>query len=177
MSATLIHLIAKRIVMKKSCLAIGILAFWVLAMNSCSKSHPDSVPASTVAEKTIDTNEANKKLVLDFYQEMFGDKDIAAVDKYMLPTYIQHNPHVADGAEAFKKAAEGWFKGQPKTKIDVQHIAADGDLVFIHLKNKNPDGSLKSTIDIFRIENGKIAEHWDVHEDVPKESANPHPMF
>ncbi|MDR2272911.1 MAG: ester cyclase [Sphingobacterium sp.] len=125
----------------------------------------------------LDINKENKRIVLDFYQQMFGDKDLSAIDKYIAPQYIQHNPAVADGAAAFKAAAAKWFEGQPKTKIDVQHIASDGDLVFIHLKNKNPDGSLKSTIDIFRLENGKIVEHWDAQQDVPKESANGHPMF
>ena len=98
----------------------------------------------------LDINKENKRIVLDFYQQMFGDKDLSAVDKYIAPEYIQHNPQVADGAAAFKAAAAKWFEGQPKTTIDVQHIASDGDLVFIHLRNKNPDGSLKSTIDIFR---------------------------
>lgn len=121
--------------------------------------------------------ETNKKLVLAFYQKMFGDKDLSAVDEYIVSDYIQHNPTVADGAEAFKEAAKKWFAGQPKTKIDVQHIGADGDFVFIHLKNKNPDGSLKSTMDIFRIENNKIVEHWDVNQDVPANAANDHPMF
>ncbi|WP_413532118.1 ester cyclase [Empedobacter brevis] len=121
--------------------------------------------------------ESNKKVVLDFYQQMFGDKDLTAVDKYIATEYIQHNPEVADGAAAFKKAAESWFKGAPKTKIDVQHIAAEGDLVFLHVKDINPDGSLKSVIDIFRLKDGKIVEHWDVQQDVPKEAANEHPMF
>ncbi|MDM1293071.1 ester cyclase [Sphingobacterium sp. N143] len=125
----------------------------------------------------LDLNKENKRIVLDFYQQLFGDKDLKAIDKYVAPDYIQHNPTVADGAAAFKLAAAKWFEGQPKTKIDVQHIASDGDLVFIHLKNKNPDGSLKSTIDIFRLEEGKIVEHWDVQQDVPEESANKHPMF
>ncbi|QES88252.1 nuclear transport factor 2 family protein [Rhizosphaericola mali] len=134
------------------------------------------------SQKTTDKNylselKHNKEVVLAFYQQVFGDKDLSHLDKYLLPTYIQHNPHVADGAAAFEKAASGWLKGAPKTKIDVQHIAADGDLVFIHLKNKLPGGKLQSTIDIFRMENGKIAEHWDVHELVPDSSANPHPMF
>ncbi|WP_370895489.1 nuclear transport factor 2 family protein [Chryseobacterium gossypii] len=78
--------------------------------------------------------EQNKKIVIDFYQQMFGDKDISAVDKYIAPDYIQHNPNVADGAEAFKKTAAKWFEGKPKTKVDIQHIAAEGDLVFIHIK-------------------------------------------
>ncbi|WP_314241223.1 ester cyclase [Empedobacter tilapiae] len=121
--------------------------------------------------------ESNKEIVLKFYQQMFGDKDLRAVDKYIAPEYIQHNPTVADGSAAFKKAAEVWFKDAPKNKIDVQHIAAEGDLVFLHIKDTNLDGSLKSVIDIFRLKDGKIVEHWDVQQDVPKESANQHPMF
>lgn len=99
---------------------------------------------------------------------MFGDKDISAVDQYITPKYIQHNPNVADGSEALKKAAVKWFEGKPKTKIDVQHIAAEGDLVFLHIKDTRTDGGLKSTIDIFRLKDGKILEHWDVHQDVPE---------
>ncbi|PZP51604.1 MAG: hypothetical protein DI598_02825 [Pseudopedobacter saltans] len=133
--------------------------------------------ANSFAKSPKDSLAYNKKLVLDFYQKVFGDKDLSVVDQYLLPTYIQHNPHVADGALAFKNAAKEWFVNAPKTKIDVQHIAAEGNLVFIHLKNKLPYGKLQSVIDIFRIENGKIAEHWDVHELVPEKSANNHPMF
>lgn len=121
--------------------------------------------------------ETNKKIVRDFYQQMFGDKDLTAVDRYIAPEYIQHNPTVPDGAEPFKEAAKGWFEGAPKTKVDIQRIAAEGDLVFIHVKNINPDGSLQSVIDIFRLDNGKIIEHWDVMQDVPKDAANAHPMF
>ncbi|MDR6466141.1 ester cyclase [Chryseobacterium sediminis] len=125
----------------------------------------------------IEQAQKNKEIVLSFYQQMFGDKDISAVDRYVDKNYIQHNPRVADGADAFKKAAETWFKGAEKVKVDVQHVAAEGDFVFVHIKNKNKDGSLKSTMDIFRIHDGKIMEHWDVHENVPQTSANPHPMF
>jgi predicted SnoaL-like aldol condensation-catalyzing enzyme len=119
----------------------------------------------------------NKKLVTDFYQKIFGDHDFTNIDHYLLPTYIQHNPNVADGSEAFEKAIKGWLKDTPKKKVDVQHIAAEGDLVFLHIKTVLPDGKLQSVIDIFRIENNKIAEHWDVHETVPEKSANSHPMF
>lgn len=165
--------------MKKIVLRLGILVIGLFVLSSCNNKENISEKPTVSTENTSKNiqDEANKKLVLDFYQRMFGDKDVTAVDDYILPSYIQHNPDVADGAEAFKKEAIIWFKDQPKTKIDVQHIAADGDLVFIHLKNVNPEGGLTSTIDIFRIEEGKIAEHWDVQQDVPKESANAHPMF
>jgi len=119
----------------------------------------------------------NKKLVTDFYQKIFGDKDFTNIDHYLLLTYIQHNPSVADGAEAFEKAVKIWLKDAPKTKVDVQHIAAEGDLVFLHIKEVLPDGKVQSVIDIFRIQDKKIAEHWDVHELVPEKSANSHPMF
>lgn len=165
--------------MKKT-LILSLLSFLFL---SCTNSSKQNQPTSPEKEDVIEYDsvkqalDANKKIVVDFYQEMFGDKDITAVDRYISPDYIQHNPTVADGAEPFKEAAKGWFKGAPKTKVDIQRIAAEGDLVFIHIKNTKPDGSLTSTIDIFRLENGKIVEHWDVHQDVPKEAANDHPMF
>ncbi|WP_419868195.1 nuclear transport factor 2 family protein [Chryseobacterium sp. CT-SW4] len=154
---------------------IGYIALGALLW-SCSpkeKKETDNTRAAAVIEQ----NEKNKKLVLDFYQSTFGDKNFDKIDQYLAPEYIQHNPKVADGAEAFKKGVQEWLKDAPKTKIDVQHVAAEGDLVFVHLKNKRPDGGLKSTIDIFRVKDNKIVEHWDVHQDVPEKSANPHPMF
>jgi predicted SnoaL-like aldol condensation-catalyzing enzyme len=120
--------------------------------------------------------ENNKKMVADFYQELFGDKNIDAIDKYIGDVYIQHNPGVTDGKEALKNAVKVWFKGAPKEKIDIQHLAADGNFVYIHTKSKRGN-EIYSVIDIFRIENGKIVEHWDVMQEVPKESVNQHPMF
>lgn len=152
-----------------------LLVSGIALLNSCH--NPETPHDGPPASETVTAAAQNKKLVLDFYQQMFGDKDISAVDKYIAPEYIQHNPAVADGAEAFREAAKKWFEGKPKTKIDVQHIAAEGDLVFLHIKNTRPDGGFKSTIDIFRLKNGKIVEHWDVHQDVPEHAANSHPMF
>lgn len=120
--------------------------------------------------------ETNKKLVLDMYQELFGDKDVASIDKYIDEQYIQHNPILPDGRDTLKKAAAVWFKGASKEKIDVRHIAADDDLVFIHTRSARGKDVL-SIIDIYRIENNKIVEHWDVIQAVPERSANPHPMF
>jgi predicted SnoaL-like aldol condensation-catalyzing enzyme len=120
--------------------------------------------------------ETNKKLVADFYQELFGDKNMDAIDKYIGDVYIQHNPGVTDGKEALKNAVRVWFKGAPKEKIDIEHLAADGNFVYIHTKSKRGN-AIYSVIDIFRIENGKIVEHWDVQQEVPKQSVNPHPMF
>jgi predicted SnoaL-like aldol condensation-catalyzing enzyme len=120
--------------------------------------------------------EENKKLVTNLYQEVFGDKNIDAVDKYIGDSYIQHNPAVADGKEALKAALRIWFKDAPKENIDIQHIGADGNFVYIHTKSKQGNKTF-SVMDIFRIDGGKVVEHWDVMQEVPAKSANDHPMF
>ncbi len=120
--------------------------------------------------------ESNKKTVADFYQELFGNKNIDAINKCIGDVYVQHNPYVADGKEALIAACKDWFVNAPKERIDIQHIAADSDLVFIHTKS-HEGTKLISVIDIFRIKNGKIVEHWDVAQAVPEKTANSHPMF
>ena len=140
-----------------------------LLINSCNTSKSD-------CEKEREVQEANKKMVAEFYQALFGDKNIEVIDKYIAEDYIQHNPMAADGREALKNALKGWFENASKEQIDIRRIGADGDLVFLHTKN-NFGGKTFSVIDIFRIENGIIAEHWDVIQQVPDSAANEHPMF
>ena len=127
-------------------------------------------------EKERQQLEANKKLVADMYQEVFGDKNIDALDKYLVKDYIQHNPNAADGRQALKDLLKVWFKDAPKEKIDIQHIGADGDFVYLHTRRKSGDKTL-SIVDIFKVQNNRITEHWDVIQAVPEKSANDHPMF
>jgi predicted SnoaL-like aldol condensation-catalyzing enzyme len=161
--------------MKKLIPTLLVLASF--AIFSCGDQSADN--AKTTADslsRQATQLSLNKKMVAEFYQEFFGDKNIGALDKYLADNYIQHNPILPDGKEALRQGATLWFKGAPKTKIDIQHLSADGNLVYIHTKSKMGD-KVSSVIDIFRIENGKIAEHWDVIQDVPEKSANAHPMF
>jgi predicted SnoaL-like aldol condensation-catalyzing enzyme len=130
----------------------------------------------TLLTDSQNLEDINKKMVADFYQQLFGDKDTTAIDRYIGDIYIQHNPALPDGKEALKNAVSQWFKGAPKEKINIQHLAADGDLVYIHTKTQSGNKT-SSVLDIFRIEKGKIVEHWDVIQDVPEKSANAHPMF
>jgi predicted SnoaL-like aldol condensation-catalyzing enzyme len=173
--------------MKKSSLYIvpGILAS-ILTLSACNnqsqkaddeKAHVDSLSSQVTMLKSVNQQlEENKKLVSNLYQEIFGDKNIDAVDKYIGDNYIQHNPAVADGKDALKTALKVWFKNAPKEKIDIQHIGADGNFVYIHTKSKQGNKTV-SVIDIFRVDGGKVVEHWDVMQEVPAKSANDHPMF
>jgi predicted SnoaL-like aldol condensation-catalyzing enzyme len=162
------------------------ISFWAFyGLTSCQQS--DSSKSDKVLidslQKQVDqltkickTNNDNKKMVADFYQALFGDKNVDVIDQCIDSLYIQHNPMLPDGREALKSAAKIWFKDAPKQKIDIQHLGSDGNYVYIHTR-ANFMGKTSSVIDIFRISNGKIVEHWDVIQQVPEKSANPHPMF
>jgi predicted SnoaL-like aldol condensation-catalyzing enzyme len=127
-------------------------------------------------EKMIKKQESNKKMVVEFYQDLFGNKNIDAINKYIGDKYIQHNPTLPDGKEALIQAVKVWFKDAPKEKVDFQHVGADSDLVYIHVRSKSGP-KVRAIVDIFRIKNSKIVEHWDVIQEIPEKSANDHPMF
>lgn len=163
--------------------AIVCLCITLISCNNSNEVNPaaqvtiDSLNMQIKALKdSLNQNALNKKMVADFYQSLFGDKNQAAIDQYIGDTYIQHNPSLPDGKDALKKAIAVWFKGQPKDTVDVKHLGADGNFVYIHTKAKMGNKTY-SILDIFRIDNGKIAEHWDIEQEVPAKSANPHPMF
>jgi predicted SnoaL-like aldol condensation-catalyzing enzyme len=171
--------------MKNKIVLLPALTFSTLLLFSCGKNETDSRSQTridslqnelTALKNSKDQLETNKKLVADMYQELFGDKNVEAIDKYIGENYIQHNPILPDGRDALKQGAAQWFKGVPKEKVDIRHLSAEGDLVYIHTR-ATFGGKASSVIDIFRIENNKIVEHWDVIQAVPEKSANPHPMF
>jgi len=134
-----------------------------------------SSPAE-VAQQKLD---ANKKLVKDFYQELWGDKDTAAVDKYVADNMKQHNPLLKDGKDWLKMALKAALtaKSIEKTTVKFEQVAADGDLVWLFIKDVAPNGKVFARVEIFRVENGKITENWMVTEPVPAKSANNNGYF
>ena len=121
---------------------------------------------------------ANKKAVVEFYQKAINDKDFDAASKYLGSRYIQHNPVAADGHEGLK-AFIGFLKSKfPNSKSEIKRVIAEGDLVVLHVHAVREPGTRgRAIIDIFRLENGKIVEHWDVAQDVPEKAANSNGMF
>jgi predicted SnoaL-like aldol condensation-catalyzing enzyme len=121
----------------------------------------------------------NKQTVLAYYNMAFNERKPAeAAQKYGGLHYIQHNPQAPDGFEAFVEFVEG-FAGQfPQMSLDIKRAVAEGDLVVTHsLLKTSPEDRGTAAADIFRLEEGKVVEHWDVLQPVPESAANEHPMF
>jgi predicted SnoaL-like aldol condensation-catalyzing enzyme len=122
--------------------------------------------------------DANKKLVREFYEKALNDKDYDAASKYLGSTYTQHNPRAANGAEGLKSYLE-FLKGKfPKSHSEIKRVFAEGDHVILHVHAvREPGTKGQAIIDIFRVADGKIVEHWDVVQDVPEQALNTNTMF
>jgi predicted SnoaL-like aldol condensation-catalyzing enzyme len=126
----------------------------------------------------MSTLEANKNVVLDYYRTAFGGAPEKAVAEHFGPRYVQHNPDAQDGPEAFI-AFVHYLRGEyPDLRLDIKRVIAEGDLVVTHshlvLEPGTPGRALA---DYFRLEDGKVVEHWDVIQEVPATSANANSMF
>jgi predicted SnoaL-like aldol condensation-catalyzing enzyme len=122
--------------------------------------------------------EANKKAVAEFYELAVNKKDFDAAAKFLGSRYVQHNPTAADGAEGLKAYIAFLRDKFPAAHSEVVRVFADGDYVIQHVHSVQIPGSRGNAIvNIFKLEDGKIVEHWDVIEPVPETSANNNSMF
>lgn len=123
--------------------------------------------------------ERNRQVVTRFIDLFYRQGRVReAFMTYVVPGYIQHNPVAADGRDTAIAALEPYFASQPNAIREVQRIIVDGDLAAVHVRvRQNPQDRGVAIVDILRLENGMIVEHWDVIQPVPERSANPHPMF
>lgn len=132
---------------------------------------------STLGGLPDPTHESNKQTVLAFYDGVV-QKDFDAASKFIGDRYVQHSPLIADGHEGFR-AFLGYLKEAfPKLRAEVKNIFAEGDFVIAHVHGVRVPGQRGSAIvDIFKLEDGKIVEHWDVHQPIPEDAANQNGMF
>ena len=115
----------------------------------------------------------------DFYHLALNlKKPEEAVAKYLGPYYRQHNPGAADGAPAFIAFVHGFTGAFPALHFDFRRFIAEGDLVVVHSHLvRQPQERGMAVMDIFRIENNRIVEHWDVLQEIPESAANSNTMF
>jgi predicted SnoaL-like aldol condensation-catalyzing enzyme len=122
--------------------------------------------------------EANKKTVLEFYEAGLNKKDFEAAAKYFGPKYIQHNPGAPDGIEGFKTFVNFLKDKFPNSHSEIKKTFAEGDFVILHVHAVREPGTRgRAIVDIFRLENGKIVEHWDVAQDIPEKMPHNNGMF
>ncbi len=122
--------------------------------------------------------EINKQNVIEFYNLALNQKDYQAAAKYLGPRYTQHNPGVADGPEGFKAIIEYLRDHYPNSHSEIKRAFVDGDYVILHVHMVRDPGTRGNAIfDLFKLENGKIVEHWDTVQAIPEKSANDNGMF
>lgn len=122
--------------------------------------------------------EQNKKNAIAYYQMAYDGQPSQAVEQYVGDDYIQHNPLVGNGKEAFIAYFERMAKEYPEKSIEFVRAVAEGDLVALHTHQIWPGDVGYVTMDFFRFDNnGKIVEHWDAVQEIPDKSENGNTMY
>lgn len=122
--------------------------------------------------------EANHRLVAEMYERVLQPLDSSCVDRFFASDYIQHSPMAATGAQGLKDFLDWARACSPQAEHRIKRMFVDGDYVIAHVHVIiNPGDRGNAVVDIFRIAGGKIAEHWDVGQEVPAQSAHGNGMF
>lgn len=153
---------------------------WLLLLLACALAACATTGPTARALRA----QQNTAVVLAFLDTAFNKHEVGqAFRRYVGPDYRQHNPHVADGvAGAVAALTRLTHELYPELRMDVKRTLAQGDLVAVHSRfthraaDRAGSGG-EAVVDLFRLEHGKIVEHWDVVEEVPGESANDNSMF
>ena len=151
--------------MKPSFVTIAVLAALVMAVSVAY--------AGNSAQE-----ELNKKNVVEFYRAMINQKDFDATSKYVGSKYIQHNPMGADNLDGIRNFIQFLKDKMPDARWEMKRVFADGDFVVTHGHTVSKPGDRgMAAMDIFRLEEGKIVEHWDAVQPIPEKALNSNTMF
>jgi predicted SnoaL-like aldol condensation-catalyzing enzyme len=168
-------------------IATATIAVVAACAPASAPSAPASAPSASAAasgqavadwESHPDPLERNKGMAVHVLKGLFEDGDLSVADRYIRPDYIQHNPNAADGTEPLKEFVRAETARNPDLQYNVARVIAEGDLVLVHGNVINQPGTRGiALVDMFRIQDGMIAEHWDILQNVPETTANGNDMF
>jgi predicted SnoaL-like aldol condensation-catalyzing enzyme len=117
-------------------------------------------------------------LVLEMYREVLIAMDSSKVDRYISPDYIQHSSLAAPGRDALKQFLDMIKVDSPHARTDIKRAFVDGDHVIVHVHvMRFPGDPGLAVVDIFRVDDHHILEHWDVLMEVPRNPVNTNPLF
>ncbi len=120
----------------------------------------------------------NRDVIMAFYENGVNRRDFGAALAHLDARYVEHSPNIADGPQGFVDFYTKFCKAHPNFRIEVKRLFIEGDMVAAHvLAHQGPAPNGEAVVDIFRLEGGKIAEHWEVTRPIPDSAANPNSMF
>jgi predicted SnoaL-like aldol condensation-catalyzing enzyme len=124
-------------------------------------------------------SEENKKVAIAFFQKALNEFDAKkAIELYGGTSYKQHNPLIEDGWEGLTKFIDWIRQNFPQARLNLKHAYADGDYVILHSHwIRTPGEPGEAVVDIVRLDQGKLVEHWDVIQPIPDSAANKNSMF
>ncbi|EQA37613.1 SnoaL-like polyketide cyclase [Leptospira inadai serovar Lyme str. 10] len=131
-----------------------------------------------VVAKDSNKEAFHKRIVLEFYEAAINRKDYDRASTFLGTRYIQHNQTAADGKDGLRKFLAFLKEKFPNSRSEIKKVFTDGDYVILHVHAVREPGTKGIAImDIFRMQDGKIVEHWDVHEEISSTPANDNGMF
>lgn len=121
----------------------------------------------------------NKDLIRKLYEVVFNGHDLSRAAEFIQEDYIQHNPGTKTGLKGFVDAfRDGMFQKNPNFQFEIKHLIEEEDFVVVHGHAIPKPGDIGvAVMDMYRIENGKVAEHWDIIQAIPAKLAHDNGMF
>lgn len=125
-----------------------------------------------------EAEQRNHALVIGLFEDVLNPLDSGAVDRFVAPDYIQHSRLAEPGRDGLKAFLDWARSATPGAVHDIKRSFVEDDHVTVHYHvRRTPNDPGLAVMDIFRIENGLIAEHWDVVQEIPLNGPNPNPVF
>jgi predicted SnoaL-like aldol condensation-catalyzing enzyme len=124
------------------------------------------------------TENRNREIALEFYEQVTNRRDFAAASRFLGPRFVQHRPDVADGPQGLRDFIDRMRSAFPRSQCDIKRSFVDGDFVILQVHVVREPGTRGSNhMDILKLEDGKVVEHWDVNEPISEDAANPNGVF